>query len=64
MYKFAVFGNPIKHSLSPNIHTQFAQQTGLEISYDKILEPVDDFSSSAQAFINQGENGFNITAPF
>lgn len=64
MYKFAVFGNPIKHSLSPNIHTQFAQQTGLEISYDKILAPVDDFSSSAQAFINQGANGFNITAPF
>lgn len=64
MYKFAVFGNPIKHSLSPNIHTQFAQQTGLEISYDKILAPVDDFSSSAQAFINQGANGFNITVPF
>ncbi|QKQ23922.1 shikimate dehydrogenase [Candidatus Ruthia endofausta] len=64
MCKFAVFGNPIKHSLSPNIHTQFAQQTRLEISYDKILAPVDDFSSSAQAFINQGANGFNITVPF
>ncbi|BBB22507.1 shikimate 5-dehydrogenase [Abyssogena phaseoliformis symbiont OG214] len=64
MYKFAVFGNPVKHSLSPNIHTQFAQQTGLEISYDKILAPIDDFSSSAQVFINQGANGFNITVPF
>ncbi|BBB23578.1 shikimate dehydrogenase [Isorropodon fossajaponicum endosymbiont JTNG4] len=64
MYKFAVFGNPIKHSLSPNIHTQFAQQTGFEVSYDKILAPIDDFSSSAQAFINQGTNGFNITVPF
>lgn len=64
MYKFAVFGNPINHSLSPYIHNQFAQQTGCEISYDKLLAPVNGFVSSVQTFINQGANGFNITVPF
>ncbi|NYT52294.1 MAG: shikimate dehydrogenase [Candidatus Vesicomyosocius endoextente] len=64
MHKFAVFGNPIHHSLSPDIQNQFAKQTGFEISYDKILTPVDEFVSSVKAFINQGANGFNITVPF
>ncbi|VVM28405.1 Shikimate 5-dehydrogenase I alpha (EC [uncultured Gammaproteobacteria bacterium] len=52
--KLAVFGNPIEHSLSPRIHTLFAQQTGVEIEYDKILAPVDGFAETAQNFINQG----------
>ena len=64
MNLFGVFGNPIKHSLSPNIHTQFAQQVGLDIKYDKILAPIDEFDSTAQDFINSGAKGFNITVPF
>jgi shikimate dehydrogenase len=62
--KLAVFGNPIEHSLSPSIHTLFAQQTGVQIEYDKILAPVDAFVATAQNFINQGGKGFNITVPF
>jgi len=64
MDKYGVFGNPIKHSLSPTIHTQFAKQTGINISYDKILAPINEFSSSAHQFINQGAKGFNVTVPF
>ncbi|CAC9560745.1 Shikimate 5-dehydrogenase I alpha (EC 1.1.1.25) [uncultured Gammaproteobacteria bacterium] len=64
MYKFAVFGNPIEHSLSPKIHALFAQQTGVQIEYSKILAPIDGFSQVAQNFINLGANGFNITVPF
>ncbi|CAC9588510.1 Shikimate 5-dehydrogenase I alpha [Bathymodiolus heckerae thiotrophic gill symbiont] len=64
MYKLAVFGNPIKHSLSPDIHAQFAQQTGLTVNYSKILAPIDAFSNTVNQFINEGANGFNITVPF
>ncbi|WP_428087502.1 shikimate dehydrogenase [Candidatus Thioglobus sp.] len=64
MYKLAVFGNPIEHSLSPDIHAQFAQQTGVKVNYQKILAPVDGFEKTAQQFIADGANGFNITVPF
>ncbi len=62
--KLAVFGNPIEHSLSPNIHMLFAQQTNVEIEYEKILVPLDGFAKTAKTFINQGGIGFNITVPF
>ncbi len=64
MKRYAVFGNPIEHSLSPNIHAQFAEQMGIDISYEKILAPIDEFATTADAFINQGGSGFNITVPF
>jgi len=64
MYKFAVFGNPIEHSLSPKIHALFAQQTGVEIEYNKILAPIDKFPQTAQNFIDSGADGFNVTVPF
>ncbi len=64
MDKYAVFGNPIEHSLSPIIHTQFAEQTGCEISYEKILAPIDGFEKSANEFIQSGAKGFNVTVPF
>jgi len=64
MDHFAVFGNPIEHSLSPMIHTQFAKQTGCNINYKKILATKDGFSQSVQDFIATGGKGFNITVPF
>lgn len=64
MYNLAVFGNPIAHSLSPTIHAEFAQQTGIEVNYDKILAPIDGFNHKAQQFIDEGATGFNITVPF
>jgi shikimate dehydrogenase len=62
MDKYAVLGNPIKHSLSPQIHCEFAAQCGIKIDYQKIL--VDDFNLTANKLIKQGLKGFNITVPF
>ena len=36
------------YSLSPKIHALFAQQTGVQIEYRKILAPIDGFSQVAQ----------------
>lgn len=64
MQKYAVFGNPIAHSQSPFIHGLFAQQTGLQLSYEALLAPLDDFAGSLQVFFANGGCGANITVPF
>ena len=42
--KYAVIGNPIDHSLSPEIHTHFAKDLGIDLSYIKIKADLDGFS--------------------
>src|SRR3569832_636425 len=61
---FAVFGHPIAHSKSPQIHTAFARQTGQDMTYEAILAPLDGFADSVAAFIAAGGRGANVTAPF
>ncbi|CAI8360174.1 MAG: Shikimate dehydrogenase (NADP(+)) [Cellvibrionales bacterium UBA7375] len=62
--KYAVFGNPIAHSQSPEIHCQFAEQTGQDLSYSKQLVAEDGFEAAADAFFAEGGKGLNITVPF
>ncbi len=43
----------------------FAEQVGENISYEKILAPVDGFVDAANAFLAQeGALGCNVTMPF
>lgn len=62
--RYAVFGHPIAHSKSPQIHTAFARQTGQDMSYEAILAPLDGFAASLSAFIGTGGRGANVTVPF
>ena len=62
--RYAVFGNPIDHSMSPRIHAQFARETGQDLSYEAILAPLDGFGACVTQF-RQGDGlGANITVPF
>lgn len=62
--KYAVFGNPIAHSKSPEIHAQFARQTQQDMAYGKELAAIDGFAEAIKTFIEQGGKGANVTVPF
>lgn len=64
MDRYAVFGNPVSHSLSPRIHALFAAQTGRTLSYEARLVPVDRFAEALGSFVAEGGSGANVTLPF
>ncbi len=61
---YAVIGNPIAHSKSPLIHEAFAKQTKQDISYERILAPLDGFEATVRELIAKGYKGANVTVPF
>ena len=61
---FAVIGNPIHHSLSPEIHGMFAKEAGLLMDYEAVLSPLDEFQLTVETLISQKLSGANITLPF
>jgi shikimate dehydrogenase len=62
--RYAVIGNPIAHSKSPQIHKMFAEQTGQDISYEAILAPLDGFAAKIDELRKAGYKGCNVTVPF
>lgn len=62
--KYAVIGNPISHSKSPQIHRMFAEQTGQDISYEAIESPLDGFALTIERLRREGYKGCNVTVPF
>jgi shikimate dehydrogenase len=62
--RYAVIGNPIEQSKSPLIHSTFAQVTGQDMEYTKVLGPLGEFAQTVDAFRATGGRGMNVTAPF
>jgi len=61
--RFAVFGSPINHSLSPLIHYLLAKQTGIKLRYDKQLVEPQNFEREVRFFFENHGCGLNITSP-
>ena len=64
MDRYAVIGNPVAHSLSPEIHRAFAEQTGQRVAYGKLPAPANGFQKTAESFFTAGGLGLNVTLPF
>ena len=64
MDKYAVIGHPVAHSRSPQIHEAFARATGQQLTYERLLAPLDGFRATVDAFARSGGKGLNVTVPF
>lgn len=63
LIRLALFGRPVKSSLSPAIHQMFADQFGLEIDYQLVDTDSAAFASALEGFRLAGGTGCNITLP-
>jgi shikimate dehydrogenase len=65
--RYAVFGNPVAHSKSPQIHTAFARACQENLRYEARLAPPDGFAEAVRQFIQECAGyakGVNVTLPF
>ena len=62
--RYAVIGNPIKHSQSPFIHTEFARQTQQQLVYTAELVELGQVKQFVSEFRNHNGKGLNVTVPF
>jgi shikimate dehydrogenase len=63
MDRYAVLGQPIAHSLSPQIHGGFAEALGESISYERIEVAPEALAERLAALHAQGYAGLNVTQP-
>ncbi|QIO04812.1 shikimate dehydrogenase [Acinetobacter shaoyimingii] len=62
--QFAVIGNPIEQSRSPELHHAFAKKTGIDLNYVKRFAELNEFENSVQEFFQNNGAGMNVTVPF
>ena len=64
MKKYLVIGNPITHSLSPELHNYWIKENGINGIYNKEKLNVEDLKEFFLKIKNKEINGANITVPF
>jgi len=62
--RYTVIGNPIAHSVSPDIHHVFGELTQRRIQYSRTEATDENFSEIVQNWKDQGGLGCNVTMPF
>jgi shikimate dehydrogenase len=61
--RYAVFGHPVDHSLSPRIHQAFGRQLGVDLHYERRDVEPDGLADALAAFAAAGGVGANVTLP-
>ena len=61
--KFAVIGNPIAHSLSPQLHQPALDQLGLNCRYIRVEVPEGRVTEAFDKMHEAGIIGINVTVP-
>ena len=64
MKKFLVIGNPINHSLSPQLHNYWIKQNNINAVYDRQELNSDDLKDLILKIKNKEISGANVTVPF
>ena len=64
MKKFLVIGNPIQHSLSPDLHNYWIKKNNLKAIYDKKLLTENDIGNIILMLKKEEIHGINVTVPF
>ena len=64
MRKYLVIGNPITHSLSPELHNYWIKENGIDGIYNKKKLNENDLKEFFLKIKNKEINGANITVPF
>ena len=62
--KFLVIGNPIQHSLSPDLHNYWIKKNKIRASYEKKLIEEDGLKKLISDITEENIHGANITVPF
>ena len=64
LQKYFVIGNPIKHSLSPELHNYWIKKNNINATYEKKQLNVSDINAIILEIKNEKINGINVTVPF
>ena len=60
---FVVIGDPIDHSLSPNIHSAVFRELNLDCSYIAYRIPKGELEEGIEGLKKINVDGFNVTIP-
>ena len=64
MKKFLVIGNPIEHSLSPELHNYWIKNNGIDAIYEKQKLNENELEQIISRVKDKKINGVNVTVPF
>ena len=64
MKKFLVIGNPIEHSLSPELHNYWIKNNGIDAIYEKKKLNINELEHFISQVKDKKINGINVTVPF